>query len=409
MALAFVKRFEAEEPQRSRWNLSGGLRLVPNMHFITLPEGQLEATAATWVTTMHGASQWLAFQADVTHRTSPEGGAELVTTARFRVSTDGAAWHGWDGVAWTLGGPWNKPEEISEHLATWPVGPIAFQVKLATTDLAVTPLLHCIKLAVELQPQYNSLDDMIWRSLLRQARTSVRPIGRIDLKWPGGTEGTFSAREQDYRNIVGISAFDIGADATIVDPDEDQNLLASYDDNTKTITLSGAVAAGRFVRFYFRYSPLFAAVSTSIDYVEGTRAPSITFTNVRAERSGTLLADSAVNHHSGIGITVPAQPLKDLSFDIEISAGREYDMAQVQQAIGEWLVDGAKVRSRALDEIFDLQVVSHYSPKGFPDIRGLHRGSLRAEILSAVVLDRGASPAYGVKTATISGSVQAEF
>jgi hypothetical protein len=356
--------------------------------------------AATRITTPRAAGFWLAFQADIVHRRSPEGGADFVTSAAFRVG-NGVAWYGWDG-AWIADGPWISAAVLSEHLSTFPIGPIGFQVRMSTSDERVAPVLQAIRLAIGFKPQYGPLDDYVWRSLLRSARANIRPIGRIDLKWPGGQIGDFSTIAP-YVPTEGVAAHDVGDGSD----EEGVNVLAAYNPATKKVTLSGPVSAGRFVRFYFRHTPQFAAVSTSLDFAEANSSPSVTIRNVKLRDAGAGGSDQAINAHNGIGVFVPAPRLCDVTFDVELGAGREWDIAQLQEEAGRWLADGAKLISTGLDEAFDVRIESHFTAYDFTEIRGLRRGSLSAAVLSAVFFDRPHTPAYAVKNVTFASNAPA--
>lgn len=349
------------------------------------------------------ARSWLAFQADVTHRRSPDGGVEYVTSASFRVGTlllDEIQWYGWDGLAWILDGPWTSEETISAHLATFPVGPIGFQVKLSTSDKRVSPVLKDICLAIGLKLSYEPFTDYLYRSLVRAIKdtmTGARPIGRIDLE-STGDEIQFGS-DSPYRELVGHEAYDVGDGSA----EEQANLLLSYDQGTATITLSAPVASGNMVRFYFSHTPQVAATSTSLDFVEVNRTPSVTIKNVKQLDAGCGEADQVICKHNGIGVFVPAPRLVDIAFEVDFGTALEWDMNQLQAKVSTLFADGSKVRSTALDEYFDVRITTQFAAYGFTEIRPLHRGSLSAVILSTVFYDKPPRPAYAVKGASFTG------
>jgi len=213
---------------------------------------------------------WVAFEAKAEE---PEG-----SSVRYRLS-DGVSDYVWNGAAWVapVAGQWNTEDEINQGIASFPVTQkaIGLVVNLKTTDKWATPVFY--EASISISARFDYWDDLILRSLVPRLRsdfrvtfdfaaTMTRKSDRFNVK-DGNTDFT----PQEEWDIVGIdSVFDHDND-----PGHRTNILASFDQATGEVTLTGQVEAGTRVFFRPIVQPEIIVALQHPDYIEVGKTPSL--------------------------------------------------------------------------------------------------------------------------------------
>lgn len=411
-----IKRFDADESERSRWVL-GDLRLYPPRNgidtkgYITLeaaPSGDFPLTpnlsAETWTTRPRAVKRWIAFQARAEHVKLP-GESEPVTSARYKLG-DEFQWYFWDGAAWIVdGSAWNTEAEISENIASFPVTArsLRIRVNLQTTNPKYAPRLFGINVAFE--AAFDHMDDYVLRSLTRFLKT-IRPLGRVEVK-AGDAGQVFTVRlDAPYTIRDGSSAFTL-----LSDPDELNDIFDSWSPGvnaqTGTLNTTEIVPGNRPVMFYFEHEPI-VAHTTGVDYFEANASPAIALTKIEETDRGYGADDHAINVHDQRGVKVFAPRQVDIVVSIEITTSKQWDIWQISKCLKELLATGAKLRSYAMDEEFSLWVHDPLESQGTRGNRDLYRATMGLTIQMAVLYERDHVEAFGVKAFKATGDANFE-
>lgn len=389
-----ITSLDADAAERELWNLSGGLR-IDALGGLTLVGKPGSYAINTWyqaespTVSIGAAREWIAIEFVHEHKRPPDS-PYLATEIEVRLRVSGALIE-WDGAAWIPAVGWMTFSQASSGIAELPLGPTSVVIRMRTSDARVAPTLSRIKLAVLCY--FEHLEDYVWRSLLHRMKQEIRPVARIDATADGTNKVT--PRNPESYAIKSIDeARDVGTAASPSEPGP--NLFGSYDANTGIVTLSQNVTAGRIVRLWVRHQVATTAVATSLDFFEANSAPAIGISNVVEVERGQLPDRSAINHHDSIGIVVPGPAMSDVTFDIEVTAGKEWDLLQLKSELQRFFGEGSRLTSEAMGEEFDMQITNRWRSQAARGIRGLHRGSMAAQIVSALFFDRRSRIAYGV-------------
>lgn len=396
-----IKLFDFVESNRDRIDITGGLRLNPGRSMVDLPRLELPRqaapaddlydtstalTAKTWLTTPMSIKEWRGFEAVVTQKADPDGGGVIVTSAFYRLG-DGVDEFYWDGGAWAVATPtdWSDEADVANNIATFPATAKALEVivNLRTSDERVTPELAEIK--VLYGASIDHMEDYLTRSLIPDLKANVRPAGRTKFSFGGGT----SVVEEDYKpetpyNIKGVDAvWDENAD-----PAHLFDLFSSFDLATGEITLTSDPGVTRlFIRFL--YEPVVAR-TTSRDYSEVSKVPSLKIENVRLTNAGIRgNDDSVVNKDAGTAVKVHGVRQGDIEFDLVAETDKIVDQDRLAEAARDYMASNPLLVSRGMDERFRLWLVDEYDQIGGPNNADISAGRLRAKIVGAVFFERG--------------------
>ena len=398
-----IKTFSFEEAERSRLDLTGGLRLNPGTSRVGLsrlelprqaaPKGDLyntstTLTASTWVATPMSVKEWRGFEAVITHPRDPDGGAAAVTSAFYKLS-DGIDEYYWDGGAWSVAGAtdWNTEEDVADNISSFPATAKSIQVvvNLRTADQRVTPVLSSIKVLYGAVIDHQ--EDYLIRSLIPSLKANVRPAGRTLIEYSGGT----SVVIQDYLpetpyNIVGVeSVYNETSDSAHL-----FDLFDSYSSSTGTITLSSDPGAcNLYIRFL--YEPEIA-LNTSRDYVEVGKVPAVTIERVRVIDTAIRgVNDSVVNKSTGEMVMVYGPRQGDIEFDLVAETDKIVDQQRLAEAIRVYMSSNPMLVSIGMDERFRLHVFDEYDSFGDADKTDISAGKVRVRIIGAVFFERGSA------------------
>lgn len=397
-----IKTFEFTEDDRKDMDLTGGLRLNPGDLRFDLPRLELPRqpdpngdlfdtsttlTAITRLTTPMSVKEWRGFEAVIVNKADPDGGGVIVTSAFYRLG-DGVDEFFWDGGAWVVAGAtdWNTEEDVAVNIPTFPATAKAIQViiNLRTSDARVSPEITFIKILYG--GSIDHMEDYLIRSLTPDLKLNVRPAGRIIFEHQGGTQ----VEVQAYNPETPYNIKDIDA---IYNEDTDPahlfDLLGAYDPATEEITLTGAVGAGVNLFIRFLYEPS-VAITTSRDYSEVGKVPSLVIENVRIVNAAIRgQDDSVINKSTGTATKVFAPRQGDIQFDIVVDTDKIVDQYRLAEAVRDYMASNPLLVSRGLDEKFRLWLIDEYDSVGGSNRSDISSGRLRAKIVGAVFFERG--------------------
>lgn len=396
-----IKCFDFVEANRTRIDITGGLRLNPGRSRVSLPRLELPRqadpngdfydtsttlTAKTWVTMPMSVKEWRGFEVKITDAVDPDGGGAVVTSAFYRLS-DSVDEFWWDGGAWAVAGAtdWSTEADVANNILAFPADMRTLQVivNLRTSDQRVTPTITEIK--VLYGASIDHMEDYLIRTLIPALKDNVRAPGRIHVDHGGGTTivaGSYKA-ETPY-NIKDVDAV-FNEDT---DPAHMFDLLDSFDSGTGTITLTSDPGVAKlFIRFL--YQPV-VAYNTSRDYIEVGKVPAVNIERVRivnaTERGNN---DSVVNKDSGAATKVFAARQGDIEFDLVCDTDKNIDNLRLTEAVREYLAQNPIINSVGMDEPFRLWLVDEFDGGGAPNESDIRTGKLRARLVGALFFERG--------------------
>lgn len=209
------------------------------------------------------------------------------TTIEWRVS-DGTSDYWWDGGAWSVVTPlvaeWNTEIEISANLSTfpWTQKKIQFVAKLKTTDRWETPVLLGTRLLMT--ASFDWFEDLISESIVPRLRQDFTVL----VDWVGQLE-----TETDRFNITTDHNFtpDQNWNVTDIDaiydydndPNQETDLLQSFDVGTGLVRLAGTKPAGTNLFYHLVLEPEIAINFPNVDYNEIGKTPTVIIDRVDIE------------------------------------------------------------------------------------------------------------------------------
>lgn len=406
-----IKLFEFTEENRSRIDLTGGLRLNPGgiggfgQSRVELPADadnpslySLSTTlyCRSWTTNPTSVQEWRGFEAVVRHKLSPDGTGVVVTSARFRLRT-AASEYWWNGAAWVVNAiNWNTEAEVAANIATFPrtTRTIGVVVNLRTTDARVTPELLAAKVLYGSDIQHE--EDYLYRSFIPYLKNGVRSIARL-VATQVTTGPTITLSQALQSTPYDITDVDSAFNET-TDPDHLNNLYSSYNPTTRVLTLTAPVNAGESVFINMLYRPLVAA-GTSRDFNELNRVPALliedrTLINA-SERGGfDTVMNNGVTPATGVKVFTPKQG--DYQMSVSIVADKGVDHARLAQDFRAFITSNPIMQSRGLDEPFRVWLIDDGEQSGIPQGNDAHSSTLRVRIVGAVFFERGSQAVTGV-------------
>lgn len=386
-----IKRLEFDEKTLPNTDLSGGLVVaLRKPRGLQLPRQQVnygpsakakpysldqDLTARTPVTNPKGLRRWLGFQID-RRQDPPSPDPEVETTPvtiQFRL-TDGADDLWWDGAAWSVPvtpTDWNTEAEVADNISTFPIDDrkLGVIVNMYTTDGRVTPRIQTLKVLYECD--VNEQHDIVYSSLV-PALKALRCRSRAILKMSQtGTEISLEdlgalGFETDYEIVGVVAAYDLDND-----PKKLVDLASSFDENTKTLTLSSSVAQGDALWIDFEFSPD-VAVNTGRDFYEASKVPRIdvtalSFVDVLAAGTSASSADSYFHPITGEGYKIFGPREFDMIAVLEILGDKQYDVTHMREAVTAWIAGSAELIMSATDEGFFMNSEGQTDDDGTPN------------------------------------------
>ncbi len=403
-----IKTFLFEETNRDRITLGAKVRLHPSRHRIELAE-QADDTYSTdadlyvktWITNPANARQWLGFEAEVVHKSVDD---VVVTSVKYRLG-DGTDERYWNGSAWAVAGvsDWNTEAEIAANIDTFPFTAQKIQViaNLKTTGKTVTPELVKVKVLYDSDIEFQ--EDLIYRTLVRQLRETLRPIADFPIK-KGTTGSIIDLNNYPLDTPYNITDIDAAFNHTD-DSDHWIDIFSSYDAGTKKITLTGSVASSKTVWVRFLYEPE-VSVSTSRDFYEVGKIPAVVLEDIVLERASELGQDDWVlDKAGGSGTKVPAPLRGDLSVTINVTAAKGVDLKRLSDELKRFFGNNPTITSLGLDEEYRLWLRDEFDLGTTANLEDIHSARLRCTIVDALFWEKDSEDAYPVQRLTLTGDL----
>ena len=309
--------------------------------------------------------------------TTPDG-----TSVKLRV------WNGtqdlyWSGTAWVTpaAGQWNTESEVNQHLASLDVATaraFALTFNLRTTDGNVTPEVSGA--VVLWSGPVDWQEDLLVDSLLGTLRTSLDYVDALAL--PPLVAELDEIDLSEYTDEAQLEL--IGADAVFddtADPNHLVNLLVSYAQVTKILTLSAPIEVAHvpFLRMLVR--PV-VAWGTQQDFEPLERLPQVILETVETPGSSSSppsARTSAVRRDTGAGVVLPSPRRMNFRIRLEVRTDRTRGQQRLQDAllrffqVGPTGESGPFLRSVATDRRYRLRMVDEFrsveSESNAPDVR----------------------------------------
>lgn len=395
-----IKSFRFIETERRNVELGPNVRLNPKLDRLELKadlEGKFSTTADLFakhrVTNPQSLKRWVGFQVDLTNKKNIKN--VVVTDVRYRLG-DGTQelYYNVGTTTWVPAAPnnWNTEQEVADNIQKFPIPAsksLQVIVNLKTSDPDFSPEVREIRLLWE--SDLEEMDDYIWKSLIPDLRSKIRPIADHAVKEAAPTTTIdLSKLETDY-NIISIDAvYD-----TTADPGRLTDLFDSYDPATKIITLTAVIPANNISLSRFLYEPE-VAVTTSQDYIETTSVPQITITSLSKEEYTRVTSkEDVINKGTGAGKQVDATQ-SDIVMTLEWLTNKAKDYARLTNELRRYLNNNELLRSVGQDELYRLWSVNDFQDQTLPSQQELHAGRLSIRIVKALFYDSDAVDVTGV-------------
>lgn len=338
--------------------------------------------------------QWVAF--DVWTELPVDGFGVAVTSIGWRLN-DGTTDKWWNGAAWATPGAsdWSTLAQIQDHVGTLPTATHAIRVvaNLRTTDPTLTPKLRETRLLYKVDVE-SFAEEVVLRTLVPWLRDNVRPVGDIDITWPGGTTLDLDTltKEDSIEWTAGVAAFDLTGDPTM-----ETNLLQSYVPSTKVVTLTSAVAAARIVRLKLQYAPV-VALSTHSDWVQIGRSPSIMIGEPEQRLSSPgAVPTTFVKRSDGSGWSIPGPRQIDWAATLRFASHRGPDAMRLAEETQRWIARNRSLRVACVDALLDVVIDTDVELRPSPGEVHRYDGSMRIRLKGSHLWLRDAEVGYGVK------------
>jgi len=397
-----IKRFDFTDAKRSLITLGPSTRLFENRILLKVDDAtgkfptDPDLFVNSWVANPLSLKRWTGFMVDVKH--GKLNGNE-VTTTLFRLSDGTQELYYNDGAAaWVPAGAgnWNTEIEVATNIDKFPAVAKKIQVivNLATSNADFSPEIASIRLLYE--SDFEGLEDYIWRSLIPDMRTKIKPVADHHIA-SDGTSSIDLANDFKIETPYNILSVDSVYNLTI-DPGKVADIFDSYvpgpNQTPGVVTLSSSPAPGDTVLIRFLYVPEIA-VTTSQDYTEIEKVPQIVFEDITQDRSmETVGRDFVINKGTGAGKAVKATQ-NDIVLLCRWITDKSKDHARLADAIKKYLGNNQLLTSVGLDEQFRLWLVDEYDQRTFPSQQEMHAGRLRFRIVQALFYDSDAVDVHG--------------
>lgn len=280
---------------------------------------------------------------------------------------------------------WSPEADVANHIGAFmlTVNSRKLQVvtNLKTTDRDYAPQVKDLK--VLWASDIDAIEDAITRSLLPDMKESIRPRAEIIVTQATAISSftlALLAPEVAY-NIKEVDAvFDLTDD-----PEKLTDLLSSFAGGTAT--LASAIPANHKMLVRFLYQPV-VAFTTSPDYDEIDKLPSITIRDVKSEGANVRASnDFVVNRSTGEGTVVKAPIQGDLVLRIEWRTEKALDHQRLAGELHRYFSNRSLLRLRGEDEDRRLWLVDEYETDIPPDgdKRGVIMGVLEARVVGVIL------------------------
>jgi len=381
-----IKSFEFSEAVRSKITLGSKVRLNPSTHRIQLEEKSDNTYPTdnnlyvkTWITNPLSVKQWLGFHVVDVHYQDYSG--TVLTSLGFRLS-DGINQYAWIGSAWVVSASvWNTEQEVADHISTFPTTSKKLQVviNLKTTDENVTPEVKEIKILWSSDIEFQ--EDLIYRSLIPFLKEKIRPIADhvVKLSANSTTIDLDNFPLETPYNIIGIDS----VYNHTTDSEHSNDLFQSYNSGTKVITLKSSISADNLAWIRFTWEPEIA-VTTSQEFYEIDKVPAIHITGISlTDKIQFGSGDYVANKGSGSAVKVNAPLQADIDIVLLGLTSSAKDQMRLSDEIKKFFSNNVFLKSKNLDENYDLWQTSEYELTTVVNQNELHSGTVGFKIKNA--------------------------
>lgn len=398
-----VKSFEFVEENRRQITLGPSVRLNPQENRLELVNTSgfpltADLYAKTRLTTPSSAKRWIGFEAIDKQKKVNQ---LVVTSTRYRLSSNGTNQLWWNGTAWSAAAPgqWNTEQEVAENIANFVGQSIQVVINLATTDGGQTPEVYAVKLLYESDLEWEA--EYIARSLLPAMREELRPIAMyaLDVTTPT-TAVDLKGVETPYDIVDVDSVYNLTTDPAKLAPLG----VASYNPTTKVLTLAAATPAPARILVRFTYRPQIMIVRSQ-DYIELAKVPAVCIesivqdTHKPVEEPGPSVCN---RFGDGSGWQLKDGYQADIDFVVKFVTDKVADLDSLGDALKTFFANRL-LRARGQDESFRLQALEEYSHQTQALQSELHSARLRARIFNAVFYIRDAVAVTATQRFNVAG------
>ncbi len=346
----------------------------------------------------------LGFQAAIRHVRKNNA---LVTSDGFRLH-DGTDQFWWNGSAWVMNTTsWNTEAQMAANMAAFsqllPTRKFGVVVKLRTLDADETPVLYLAKVSYQARV-VSFIEDVIYRSLVPDLKATIRPVASFVQRTGQETDVL------DLGEILDDSKIPFnprGVDAVFDktnDPDLLTNLFASYDTDTKIVTLSAPLPSDVVAQVEMLYEPEVTVSVTDPDFVEVEKVPLIQLSAIEEVTSSPLSqSDSVVNKSDGTAVEVPAPYRSTVRFTMTLMAPSGPDLLRLSEEVKRYAETHPVLRSRAVDEAYRFFLRDEFAMTTTPSAQGLHTSTGTFELVDVLVWKRPAVNSFAVKALSFTG------
>jgi len=407
-----IKEFAFSEDSRRKITLGTSVRLNAASHYLQLQENSLgnypltaDLFAKTWVATPDSVRQWLGFEAQVVH--AFEGGAQL-TNVKFRLS-NGTNQYYWNGTAWVISTTsWNTEIEIADNISTFPVTSKKLQVilNLSTTDREFTPKVYAVKVLYSSDIQFQ--EDILYRSLVRSLKASIRPRGRHIFRTTASTPTIDLKGAQKMDTPYNVSSIE-GVYNNTDDPNHYTNLSASFNPSTWVITLTAPIISGKDVWIDFLWEPE-VAVTTGQDYSEVEKVPCLILDSINLVDCTELAKyNTVVNRRTGMGWKVHAPLRGSLEITLIMLTDKATDQVRLADEVKRFFMNNPVLRSFGLDEEFRLWLTSEYDYGTTANRGDISTGRMGFRVVDVLFFLKEAEEFHSVERLYLTGDMNVQI
>ena len=330
----------------------------------------------------------------------------VVATSTTILVGNSSGFQFWDGTQWRapLAGEYNTVADVNANLSTFPFTErsIVFSIRLQSLTGVATPRVRGLKILWE--SDAFTLEDVIYRSLIRSMRTSLRPIAEYSVNSDGTTSIALSPVETPYQIRDVDSVYDEGAD-----PDRLIDIASSYDEVSNTITLTSAPASGSPLMVRFAYEPV-VAEHTGQDFVELAKVPAVTIEGLRSFETFEIpRGESVIDEGTRSGWELREGKQISLAFDVIATTDKSKDLTRLMTDLISFFDDGLLDLTQ-IGEKVALRTEEPFADRtGSPKQSGLRSGRIRVILDRVVFYTATAREITGVRSFQAGGDGNLNF
>lgn len=349
----------------------------PGGHVILISQAPLstyiEGTVLFWSTTPARLKQWLGFEQTAT---TPSD-----SSITYRLIQGGTEYY-WDGASWSAASTsahWNAEQVVSANIASFAPGTkeLGIRARLTpSTDLKSSPTLYRIRVLMSVD--HVTDEEIIYRTVVRQLRTQIRPEYDYQLTLATGTDivdlnsATYAIDDSKLK-IVGCSA----AYNLTDDPDMMTDLLSSY--VSGVITMTASQDSGDVILLKLFVEPI-VAVTTGRLFYESAGPCAIILEDLthpvryRGNRSSIVTVRETTPSISHKGFVIPEGYSVSYEFSARYVTTGGIDSTRLVEEIRRFFHVNRRLTVPSLDEMVDITIENEPEPEFRANLNDVHEG-----------------------------------